>query len=81
MNLNEPFIHAFPALEGRDLSLEDMDLPVSIYNSLKRGGIHTLAQLLKLTPKELSDHFWKRKDTSCAVVQDMLERLAAGDIK
>ena len=81
MNLNETFIHAFPALEGREMDLEDMDLPVSIYNSLKRGGIHTLAQLLELTPRELSDHFWHRKDTSCAVVQDKLERLAAGDIE
>ena len=81
MNLNEPFIRTFPALEGRKMDLEDMDLPVSIYNSLKRGGIHTLVQLLELTPEELSGHFGKRKDTSCAVVQDKLERLAAGDIE
>ena len=81
MNLNEPFIRTFPALEGRKMDLEDMDLPVSIYNSLKRGRIHTLVQLLELTPEELSGHFGKRKDTSYAVVQDKLERLAAGDIE
>lgn len=81
MNLNETFIHTFPALEGREMDLEDMDLPVSIYNSLKRSGVHTLAQLLELTPGELSDRFWHRKAASCAVVQDKLERLAAGNIE
>lgn len=81
MNRNETFIHAFPGLKGREMDLEDMDLPVSIYNSLKRGGIHTLSQLLELTPGELSDHFWNRKDASCAVVQDKLERLASEDVE
>lgn len=81
MNLNETLIHMFPALKGREMDLEDMDLPVSIYNSLKRGGIHTLAQLLELSSEELSDYFWNRKDASCAVVQDKLERLVAGDIE
>lgn len=79
MNPNETLLHAYPALAGREMDLEDMDLPVSIYNGLKRRGIHTLAQLLALTPGELSGCFWKRKEASCAVVQDKLAGLAAED--
>ena len=79
MNPNETLLHAYPALAGREMDLEDMDLPVSIYNGLKRRGIYTLAQLLALTPGELPDCFWKRKEASCAVVQDKLAGLAAED--
>lgn len=53
--MNESFNHQarlcslFNALEGIDLPIEDFDLPVRIYNSMKRSGIHNLQQLLAMS--------------------------------
>jgi DNA-directed RNA polymerase alpha subunit len=35
------------------MSLEELDLPTRIYNSLRNGGIETLGQLLATPKKEL----------------------------
>ena len=80
MNQDEKLKDRFPALRGRELLLEDMDLPVSIYNSLKRHKINTLAQLLELTVQELPGCFFNRKEASCDLLLDKLERMATGKI-
>lgn len=80
MKQDEKLMHTFPALRGKELLLEDMDLPVSIYNSLKRRKIDTLAQLLELTARELPSCFFNRKAASCAVLLEQLGRMAANEI-
>ena len=81
MNQDEKLMDIFPALRGRELLLEDMDLPVSVYNSLKRRKINTLAQLLELAAKDLSGCFLNRKEASCDVLLDKLGRMATGEIE
>lgn len=46
-------IYKFP--EGFHLTLEDMDLPVSVYNCLKRSGIHHLQQILQMSETDLTN--------------------------
>lgn len=81
MNQDKKLIDIFPALRGRELWLEDMDLPVSVYNGLKRRKIHTLAQLLELTTEDLLGCFLHRKEASCDVLLDKLERMATGEME
>ncbi len=81
MNRDEKLIHTFPTLRGRELLLEDMDLPVSVYNSLKRHKIRTLAQLLELTADDLLGCFLSRKEASCDVLLDKLGHMTAGEIE
>lgn len=81
MNQDEKLMDIFPALRGRELLLEDMDLPVSVYNSLKRCKINTLAQLLELAAKDLPGCFLNRKEASCDVLLDKLGRMATGEIE
>lgn len=38
---------------GVTLTVEDMDLPVSVYNYLKRAGINKLEQILLMSENEL----------------------------
>lgn len=40
-------------LSGVNMTVEDMDLPVSVYNYLKRGGINQLTQLLLMCEADL----------------------------
>lgn len=40
-------------LSGLNLTVEDMDLPVSVYNYLKRGGINHLQQILLMSETDL----------------------------
>lgn len=61
MNENRTLICTFPALRGRNLTVEDMDLEVAVRNALKRSGVHTLAQLLDLSRPELLAIFPNRK--------------------
>jgi DNA-directed RNA polymerase subunit alpha len=35
------------------LTIDELDLPTRIYNSLRNGGIETLGQLLSTTKKDL----------------------------
>ena len=81
MNQDEKLMDLFPALRGREMLLEDMDLPVSIYNSLKRHKMNTLAQVLELTVKDLPGCFLNRKEASCDVLLDKLGRMATGEIE
>lgn len=43
----------FNALEGINLPIEEFDLPVAVFNTLKRGGIHDLQQILAMNADEL----------------------------
>ena len=61
MNEDGKLIRIFPALSGRNLTVEDMDLEVAVRNALKRNGIHTLDQLLHLSHPELVQIFLNRK--------------------
>ena len=61
MNEEGKLIRIFPALSGRDLTVEDMDLDIAVRNALKRSGLHTLAQLLQLSHPELLAVFPNRK--------------------
>ena len=81
MNQDKKLIQIFPTLRGRELLLEDMDLPVSVYNGLKRREINTLDQLLELTTEDLPGCFLHRKEESCNVLLDKLERMATGEIE
>lgn len=38
-----------------DMTVEELDLSVRTYNMLKRAGINTVGQILKLTKTELSE--------------------------
>lgn len=51
----------FDALEGIDLTIEDFDLPVRIYNSTKEGGIHNLQQLLAMSCDDLMSTLYGNK--------------------
>lgn len=64
MNEDGKLIRIFPALSGRNLTVEDMDLEVAVRNALKRGGIHTLDQLLQLSYPELVRIFPNRELSS-----------------
>ncbi len=64
MNEDGKLIRIFPALSGRDLTVEDMDLEVAVRNALKRSGIHTLDQLLQLSHPELVRIFPNRELSS-----------------
>ena len=61
MNEDGKLIRIFPALSGRNLTVEDMDLEVAVRNALKRSGIHTLDQLLQLSHPELIRIFPNRE--------------------
>lgn len=61
MNEDGKLIRIFPALSGRNLTVEDMDLEVAVRNALERSGIHTLDRLLQLSHPELVQIFPNRK--------------------
>lgn len=66
-------LHLFPALRECGLTVDAMDLEISVRNALKRGGVHTLAQLLQLSHPELLRIFPNRKlrsyeDVICCLV-------------
>lgn len=79
--MNEKFDHQarlsslFDALEGIDLPIEYFDLPVRIYNSLKRSGLHDLQQLLAMSYDDLISILWgneKRRYKLCEYIIDKL---------
>jgi len=72
MNEKENLASLFPDLVSCDLTVENLDLEVAVKNSLRRGGIHTLAQLLKLTHTELAAVFPNRRLRS---YEDVIYRL------
>jgi len=72
MNNRENLSDLFSALVGCDLTVEELDLEVAAKNSLQRGGVHTLAQLLKLTHAELAAIFPNRK---LRCYEDVIHRL------
>ena len=61
MSEDGKLIRIFPTLNGRNPTVEDMDLEVAVRNALKRSGIHTLNQLLQLSHSELVQIFPNRK--------------------
>lgn len=79
--MKENLASIFPALVGCDLPVEELDLEVAVRNSLKRGGVHTLPQLLKLTFSELMGMFPNRKLRSYEDVICHLVRLSEGQGK
>lgn len=76
MNENGKLSGIFSTLSKHDLPVEAMDLEVSVRNALKRGGIHTLAQLLQLSHSELLRIFPNRKLSSYEDVIHHLVRLS-----
>ncbi len=54
-------LHLFPALRECGLTVDAMDLEISVRNALKRSGVHTLARLLQLSHPELLRIFPNRK--------------------
>ena len=61
MNEDGTLIRIFPALSGRSLTVEDMDLEAAVRNALKGSGIHTVDRLLQLSGPELLRIFPNRK--------------------
>ncbi|MCL2398782.1 MAG: hypothetical protein FWC91_03425 [Defluviitaleaceae bacterium] len=58
MNLNYDMKlgDAFPNLQGIKLDVEEFDLPVRLYNTLKRCDIHSLQTLLTYSCNEILEH-------------------------
>lgn len=73
MNGEGQLIRIFPTLNGRNLTVDDIDLEIAVRNALKRNGIHTLDQLLRLSHPELIQIFPNRKLRS---YEDVIHRLA-----
>ena len=57
--MNEPskkgikYLELYPSLNGLDLAVEELDLPVPVYNFLNRNGIHTVQSLLDVSEDDL----------------------------
>jgi carbon monoxide dehydrogenase subunit G len=64
-----------PAAGADDLALpiEELDLPLRAYNSLRREGIHTIGDLVARTPRQLLSI----ENIGRASVEDIRQRLAA----
>lgn len=60
MNEEAKLAAVFPTLTESSLPIEELDLNVTARNSLRRSGIHTVAQLLQLTHTELVGLFLNR---------------------
>lgn len=59
--------------QARRIALEDLDLPVRLYNGLKRRNIHSLGELEERTEEELlTFRFFTRKDVE--LIEDYLAR-------
>lgn len=43
----------YPSLNEMDLAVEELDLPVSVYNFLKRNGIRNVQLLLDMSENDL----------------------------
>lgn len=54
-------------LIGVNLTIEDMDLPVSVYNYLKRGGIDHLQQILLMSEADLAKFSFARRNCAYLV--------------
>ena len=66
MNEDGTLIRIFPALSGRSLTVEDMDLEAAVRNALKGSGIHTVDRLLQLNHSELVKIF---RTGNCAAMR------------
>lgn len=60
MNEEAKLAAIFPMLAESDLPIEELDIEVASRNSLRRSGVHTVAQLLQLTHTELVGLFPNR---------------------
>lgn len=60
MNEEAKLAAVFPMLAESDLPIEELDIEVAARNSLRRSGVHTVAQLLQLTHTELVGLFLNR---------------------
>lgn len=76
MNEEGTLVSIFPTLSEQELTVEAMDLEVSVRNALKRSGIHNLTQLLQLSHPELIRIFPNRKLRSYEDVIHCLVRLS-----
>lgn len=65
---------------GVHLTVEDMDLPVRVYNYLKRAGVNTLQQILLMSEDDLINAGIQMKFSqaprSCAYILFKLEELS-----
>ena len=52
-NNSVKFRDIFPAIAGLDMGVEELELSIRSYNSLKRVDVHTLQQLLSMSMDEL----------------------------
>lgn len=68
----------WPLLKDIDMETEELDLPVRVYNFLKRGEIHTLQQLLERSSDGLFEIkcFEKHRKGIISYVMDMLKSLS-----
>jgi len=68
----------WPLLKDIDMETEELDLPVRVYNFLKRGGIHSLQQLLERSYNDLIEikclEKYRQGIISC--VMDILKSLS-----
>lgn len=60
MNEEAKLAAVFPMLAESDLPIEELDIEAASRNSLRRSGVHTVAQLLQLTHTELVGLFPNR---------------------
>lgn len=63
INQNTQLGERYKNLCGVSQTVEDMDLPVSVYNHLKRGGVNYLEQLLLLNEADLINLIGARRNS------------------
>lgn len=70
INPNTKLGEVYKNLLGLNLTVEDMDLPVSVRNYLKQGGVHHLQQILSMSETDLMNFNFARRN--CAYLMSWL---------
>lgn len=76
MNNDAKLAAVFPMLAESALPIEELDLEVASRNSLRRNGVHTVAQLLQLTHTKLISLFFNRNLPFYSEIISQLTHLA-----
>lgn len=72
------FSTIFKNLNGFELHMEDMELPVRFYNFMKRNGINTLEQLLSMSEDDLMNIERRSYDYIIEWLRELSNSLEAG---
>lgn len=70
INPNTKLGEVYKNLSDLNLTVEDMDLPVSVRNYLKQSGVHHLQQILSMSEADLANFSFARRN--CAYLMSWL---------